>query len=72
MGDRLNFTPEGEMRATWSTCVRTPGRLTGVIKEAGTGAWLWHCERALGHSHETRGEAIVCAKARIAREKERG
>lgn len=67
--DRLNFTPRAAMRASWSTCEYTPGRFTGVIKEAGDDdSWLWHCERALGHCHATRKEALACARERIAKE----
>lgn len=71
MADRLNFTPHDGMRASWSTCDRSPGRFTGVIKEVGTDAWLWHCERALHHAHGTRAEALACARERIAREERR-
>ncbi len=67
MHDALNFQPAG-MRASWSTCTRTSGRFTGVIKEIGSDAWVWHCERALGHAHETRKEARACARARIERQ----
>lgn len=68
MTDRLNFTPRAAMRASWSTCDRTPGWFQGVIKEDRTDAWLWHCESALNHFHETRKEALACARERIARE----
>lgn len=66
MSGRLGSGRADDMRATWSTCDRTPSRFTGVIKEVGTDAWLWGCERVLHHAHETRKEAIGCARARIA------
>jgi hypothetical protein len=43
--DRLNFKPENGMRASWSVCIRAAGRFQGVVKERGTGAWLWNCQR---------------------------
>ena len=66
--DRLNFTAADGMRASWSVCTRVGGRFQGVIKEVGTDAWIWHCERALRHAHATRKEALSCAKERIAKE----
>jgi len=72
VADRLKWKPAAGMRASWSTCDRTPGRFTGVIKENGTDAWLWHCERARLHAHETRKEALACARERIAQEERRG
>jgi len=71
VADRLIFQPEDGMVASWSTCDRTAGRFRGVIKERGTDAWLWNCERALRHSHETRKEALACARERIAKEGKR-
>jgi len=76
--DRIAMT---ETRASWTTNPRWPGRFAGVVKEVGTDAWLWLCAtnrpvpEDCRQGHETRKEAIACARARIeavAREGGRG
>jgi hypothetical protein len=70
VADRLNFTSARGMRASWSVHPTWPGKFIGVIKELGTDAWMWNCNRGVhpGRTHETRNEALACARERITKE----